>query len=278
MIKVLIVEDEDLIRKGLAYTIDWANMGCTIVGEAANGQEGVEKIQELKPDLVITDIKMPIMDGLEMLQDFKERDFEVIIITGYGEFEYAKKAIHLDVYDYLLKPIDEDKFCQIVKEVVKKISEKRIFHQLKTSIKDIDNIKLLDTEFYFKKSEYKYKNTLLVIEYIEKNYFNKISIEDVAEALEVSPSYLSKRFKSDTSRTFNDFLNSYRIQKSINLLVGGNHKVYEIAERVGFSDYKYFSQVFKTYMKCSPMEFMKSNFLIRKGESENDRTSHDRLR
>lgn len=270
MIKVLIVEDEDLIRKGLAYTIDWSSMGCTIIGEAVNGKQGIDQIHKLKPDLVITDIKMPIMDGLEMLQSFKEKDFEVIIITGYGEFEYAKSAIRLGVFDYLLKPIDENKLYQVVTNVVQKISEKRIFAQLKDNIKHMDNIEVLDTEFYFQKSKYKYKNTKFVIEYIENNYHKKIGIEDVAYELEVSPSYLSRKFKSDTSRTFNDFLNSYRIQKSIGLLTEGNHKVYEIAELVGFSDYKYFSQVFKSYMKCSPMEFMKSNFLIRKGEITDD--------
>ncbi|HHX60409.1 MAG TPA: response regulator [Epulopiscium sp.] len=275
MIKVLIVEDEDLIRKGLAYTIDWSKMGCTIVGEAANGQEGIEKIKELSPDLVITDIRMPIMDGLEMLQGFKKRDFEVIIITGYGEFDYAKKAIHLNVFDYLLKPVDENKLCEIITEVVKKIMEKRILSQLKESIKDMDHIEVLGVECYVQKSDYKYKNTSLVIDYIEKGYYNKISMEEVAEVLGVSPSYLSKIFKKDTSRTFNDFLNGYRIHQSINLLIEGRYKIYEIAEMVGYSDYKYFSQVFKSYMNCSPMEFMKSNFLIRKGEILNGTTCNN---
>ncbi|MBM7685876.1 response regulator transcription factor [Defluviitalea raffinosedens] len=270
MFKVLIAEDEDLIRKGLAYTIDWAKMGCMVVGEASNGEEGIKKIEELSPDLVITDIKMPIMDGLQMLQNFKEREFEAIIITGYGEFEYAKKAIELDVFDYLLKPIDEDKLYEVVGEVTKRISEKEILRKLKNTVKDIENIKLIDTEIYCQKSSYKYKNTPVVIDYIVHNYANKISIEDIADQLEVSPSYLSKKFKDDTCHTFNDFLNSYRIQKAINLLTEGKYKVYEIAEMVGFSDYKYFSYVFKSYMCCSPMEFLKANVLVRGGDSESN--------
>lgn len=274
MINVLIVEDEDLIRKGLAYTIDWSKMGCTIVGEAKNGQEGLEKIKELKPGLVITDIKMPIMDGLEMLQSLEERDFEVIIITGHSEFEYAKRAIKLNVFDYLLKPINENKLCEIVIEVTKKITDKMILSQLKDNIKDIKQIKVLDTEFYFQKTKYQYKNTWFIIDYIGRNYFNKISIEDIAMELGVSAGYLSKKFKKDTSHTFNDFLNSYRIQKSINFLIEGGYKVYEIAEMVGFSDYKYFSQVFKSYMKCSPMEFMKSN-VFRREELEDGTTGND---
>lgn len=272
MIKVLIVEDEDLIRKGLAYTIDWAKMGCMVIGEAVNGEEGIKKIEELHPDLVLTDIKMPIKDGLQMLQNFKEREFEVIIVTGYGEFEYTKKAIELNVFDYLLKPIDENKLYEVVGEVIKKISEKEILRKLKNTVKNIENIKVLDTEIYCQKSSYKYKNTPVMIDYIAQNYSNKISIEDIAEKLEVSSSYLSKKFKDDTCHTFNDFLNSYRIQKAINLLTEGNYKVYEIAEMVGFSDYKYFSYVFKSYMHCSPMEFLKSNVLIRGADAENDIT------
>lgn len=92
MIKVLIIEDENLIRKGLINTIDWLSMECIIAGEASNGKEGLKTIIEIKPDLVITDIKMPIMNGMDMLQEASEiYDFEKIILTSYGEFPYAKK-------------------------------------------------------------------------------------------------------------------------------------------------------------------------------------------
>ena len=108
MLKVLIVEDEDIIRKGLAYTIDWVSMGYTVVGEAANGEEGLEKIKELIPDVVIADIRMPKLDGITMIREAsKYIKFESIILTSYAEFEYAQQAIGLKVFDYMLKPIDE---------------------------------------------------------------------------------------------------------------------------------------------------------------------------
>ena len=105
MYRVLIAEDEDIIRKGIAYTMDWVSMGCTIIGEAANGKEGVDKIKELSPDIVLADIMMPMTDGIEMIrQGLEIADFKAIIMTSYADFEYAKKAIELGVSAYLMKP------------------------------------------------------------------------------------------------------------------------------------------------------------------------------
>ena len=109
MYKVLIVEDEDIIRKGLMFMVNWQQAGCVVAGEAADGLEGLEKIRETRPDIVIVDINMPVMDGLEMLEkSIQEYGYDAIIVSGYSEFEYARKAItlgvtavsytHLDVY------------------------------------------------------------------------------------------------------------------------------------------------------------------------------------
>jgi two-component system response regulator YesN len=126
MLKILIAEDEDIIRKGLVFTIDWLSMDCVIAAEAADGEEGLQKIIEHKPDVVITDIKMPKMDGIEMVRRGLEyTKFESLILTSYAEFEYAKKAIELKAYDYLLKPIDEYKIV----EVIQKLHDKLDMHK-----------------------------------------------------------------------------------------------------------------------------------------------------
>ena len=109
MYRVLIVEDEDIIRKGIAYTMDWMSMDCVIAGEAANGKEGVEKILELRPDIVVADIMMPYMNGIEMIRSTKDQvPYKSILLTSYAEFSYAKQAIDLKVSDYLMKPVEED--------------------------------------------------------------------------------------------------------------------------------------------------------------------------
>ena len=96
MYKVLIVEDEDIIRKGLMFMVNWQQAGCVVAGEAADGLEGLEKIRETRPDIVIVDINMPVMDGLEMLEkSIQEYGYDAIIVSGYSEFEYARKAITL---------------------------------------------------------------------------------------------------------------------------------------------------------------------------------------
>lgn len=258
MIKILIVEDEDFIRKGLIGTFDWVGSDCVVVGEAQDGQEGLEKIISLKPQVVITDIRMPKMNGIEMVRNAKEtNEFEVLILSSYSEFSYAKDAIDLKVFDYILKPIDDEYLKEALRKIKKQLEDKYLFNKFKESIKDVKSISLISQENY-STGALTDKYTEKIIEYIIKNYNKKISIEDFAEMYNVSPSYLSRTFKAQTHHTFHDFLNKYRIQKSIELLDSGKYKVYEVSYMVGFSEYKYFCSVFKKYMKYSPIEFLKN--------------------
>lgn len=119
MRKLLIVDDEPIMREGLKCIIPWDDYGFTLCGECENGNEGLKKIIEYNPDLVLVDIKMPGMLGVEMVEEARKRGFTgmVIILTGYSNFDYAKKAINLDVAEYILKPIDEDELIDAVKKV-----------------------------------------------------------------------------------------------------------------------------------------------------------------
>ena len=126
MLKILVVEDEDIIRKGLVYTIDWISMGYVVVGEAPNGEEGLNLIRETHPDVVIADIKMPKMDGITMLREaLKEVTFKSLILTSYAEFDYAQKAISLQVSDYILKPVDEEKLMETMRKLHDEIMKGR---------------------------------------------------------------------------------------------------------------------------------------------------------
>lgn len=257
MIKILVVEDENFIRKGLIGTFDWLKCQCVVIGEAENGLIGLEKIEKLKPDLVITDIRMPKMNGIEMLRKAKEiYDVESFILSSYDDFSYAKQAIDLRVFDYILKPIDEEYLEKALKKFKDYYDDKILSNKLKETIAQNKKTELIDLKYYESNSIYD-RYTKKIIEYITVNYNNKISIEDLAEKYGVSVSYLSRQFKSITSHTFHDFLNKYRIQKSIELLQSGNYKVYEVSDMVGFSEYKHFSTVFKKYTSYSPSEFLK---------------------
>lgn len=273
MIRIVIVEDEEIIRKGLIFTVDWTSLDCVIVGEAEDGIEGKRIIQETKPDLVISDIKMPFKSGLEMIKELKEEhSFEALILSSYSEFEFAKKAIELEVFDYILKPVDENILKETIEKVKKRINEKHAFAEYKNKKIEVSTTNTFDINYYLNEQSFKEKYVKEAFDYIFDYYKMKIGIEDLSLKFNVSTSYLSRQFKKVTGHTFNDFLNRYRIQKSIELLISGEYKVYEVADMVGFKEYKYFSQVFKQYVKCSPLEFLKANY---KSKGDQNNVSND---
>ncbi len=253
MYRVLIVEDEDIIRKGIAYTMDWMGMGCTIAGEAANGKEGLSKIGELRPDIVLADIMMPGMDGIEMLRQAKEiATFKSIILTSYADFEYAKKAIDLSVSAYLMKPVDEDELKEAIAKITAELEKEHVYEQLSEKQVSVEN-----GDAVFIKSDKENDYVQHVLEATKESYADKISIETFSEQLGVSASYLSRKFKEATGTSYLDFLNKYRVQQAVKLLETGKYKVYEVSDMTGFTDYKHFSTVFKRYTNASPSEFIK---------------------
>lgn len=266
MIKVLIVEDEDIIRKGLIYTYDWLELDCIVVGEATNGQEAIEMIDSLEPDIVITDIKMPIVNGIEILQHYPERTFEVIFVTGHADFEYAKSAIEHQVNHYILKPIDKQELIRVMKETIELHKHKEKLQLIENKIKEMDDFNLIDIEFYCNNSSYRHSQTLQAIQYIMEHYFEKITNVSMSDELQISRTQLTKFFKEDTNHTLNDFINKYRIQMALKLMLKSDFRIYEIAEKVGYSEYKYFSQVFKNYMAYTPTDFLQLKMITKKSE------------
>jgi two-component system response regulator YesN len=255
MYRVLIVEDEDIIRKGIAYTMDWMGMGCTIVGEAASGSEGLGKIKELSPDIVLADIMMPVMDGIEMIRTAKEDAnmpaFKSIILTSYADFDYAKKAIDLDVSAYLMKPVDEQELVGAIGKIITELEKERQFEQLSEKKKAAD-----ETAALFIKSDKENDYIQQILDFTKEHFSEKISIEAFSEKMGVSASYLSRKFKEATGTSYLDFLNKYRIQQAVGLLETGKYKVYEVSDMTGFTDYKHFNTVFKRYTNVSPSEFL----------------------
>jgi two-component system response regulator YesN len=259
MLKVLIVEDESIIRKGLIHAVDWLKLNCIIVGEAGDGVEGLKLIEEQRPDLVITDIKMPVMGGIEMLEKaLKEHRFHSIILTSYSEFEYAKQAISLKVFEYLLKPVDEEKLVSLIESIKREIEQEKVFGNIIEKAKAVNKINLVDLDIYIFSGNKTNHYVSEALKQIKLNYHKKISIESIANDLNVSSSYLSRKFKETTSQTFLDILNKHRVQKAAELLNTGKYKVYEISDMTGFSDYKHFCNVFKKYTQISPTEFTRS--------------------
>lgn len=247
MLKVLLVEDEVIIRKGLLYEMDWLAQGFLVVGGAGDGEEGLQKIIELEPDIVITDIRMPFKDGLTMIEEgLVVRSFESIILTGYSEFEYAQTAISLGVTEYILKPVDFNLLRQALQKL--KHSKKEQPHEIgemKVGWDGVNESRKISTY------------TENVIEFIRLHYSEKVTLSQVSEACSVSSVHLNAKLKEDTQLTFTELLNRYRIMKATEMIKNEKALIYEVAEAVGFKDYKYFSSVFKKYVGVSPSSFLK---------------------
>jgi two-component system response regulator YesN len=234
-----------------------------VIGTAANGLEGLSLIRSLCPDIVFTDIKMPQMDGIEMLEEAnKNFTFKSVILTSFSEFDYAKKAISLDVTEYLLKPVDERKLREIVRRIESEIEEGKIYNEILEKTRDMGELKLDNVEIYTDFSDTSCVYTTEVLDQIRKNYAKKISLDTIAEELGVSNSYLSRKFKDDTGLTFHDMLNRFRLQKAIELLNKGIYRIYEVSDMSGFYDYKYFCSVFKKHIGVAPTEFLKTRRII----------------
>lgn len=256
MLRVLIAEDEDMIRKGLIYTIDWLSMGCVVVAEAANGQEGLEKILEYKPDVVIADICMPFLDGIEMIKKASEQvRFQSVLLTSYADFEYARRAIEARVCEYLLKPVDEAVLGELMERLGNEIASSRQKEQALEQAELEGGAMNLEYYMQLDRSDNQYVSTTIGI--IRERFGERLSIEGISEELGVSASYLSRKFKEITGQTFLDFLNKYRVQQAVQLLNQRIYRISEISEAVGFSDYKHFCSVFKKYTLKSPTKFIK---------------------
>lgn len=254
MLKLIIVEDEDIIRKGLVYTIDWLGMDCVVVADASDGVEGLAKILEHRPDIVITDIRMPRLDGFGMVEEARQHvEFRRIFLTSYAEFEYARRALELKAADYLLKPVEEEK----IRTVIKGIQEDHARRREKESLQEGSRGPGLDFDYYIGLDTTENGYVSKAIREIRENYPQKISVETIAMEFGVSTSYLSRKFKEVTGHTFLDFLNIYRVQQAVALLRTNRYRVYEVSDRTGFSDYKHFCTVFKRYTSMSPTVFMK---------------------
>ncbi len=252
MYQVLIVEDEEIIRKGLVYTIPWSEMDCVVVGEAANGVEGTAQIEKLRPDIVLVDINMPVKDGLEMLREtISQHHFSAVILSGYSSFDYAKTAMHLGVTEYLLKPINREELRKAVENAKQRQEMRHAWVDRRQEKGELLHIQLLDKAV----DEETDQIAGQMLAFIEQHFSEKIVMQDVVSHLNYSETFLNKRFKKVTGMTFTEYLNRFRIQKAVEILKDESISSPEAGYLCGFSTPKYFKDVFRKYVGCTPKEY-----------------------
>lgn len=247
MYKVMLVDDEEIIIEGLKKAVPWAEFGCEISGSADNGFDGLKMIRELMPDILITDIRMTGKSGLQMLRDLAGEfpEMQIIVLSGYREFDYAQEAIRLGVLRFLLKPSKMDELREAVSAACARLK----------AINEEETEKILPDEARDAAPGFIVANAL---RYMQEHYAQKLSLNEVAETNYVSPWHLSKLLKRETGENFIDILNSLRVDNAKKMLKNPALKIYEISERVGFSDIAYFSKTFKKIAGITPNEYRHS--------------------
>ena len=253
MIKAVLIEDEKLLRKELILTTPWNQLGCELLGEAENGLDGLALIHRIKPHIIITDINMPGIDGLTMIQKVQSRDYQpkVILLTGHSDFEYARKALRLGVIEYLLKPIDDSELYSLIKRTVENIRSNNDHVQIseKFEIQQNSRTRLKgNSDHYIQQA----------VEYIQRNFNYDISLQDSSQHLGISPGYLSHIFKKSTGYTFLEYITLFRIRHSLILLKEQNLQVSDVAYKCGFQDSGYFIQLFKKHTGVTPGKYRTS--------------------
>lgn len=246
MYKILVVDDEVFVRKGIVSETDWASMNCEVVAEAENGLDALEAVKKYSPDLIISDIRMPKMDGLDFLKTLREmeNDVPLIFLTAYSEFEYAKQALRYFACDYLLKPFEDGE----LEAAVKRVLEENVRN--KETPSESVTADVSDKSPYIKEA----------VAYIEANYSNPdISIGMIAGNLDISEGHLSHLFKKEMEDTISSYITKYRMNVAKNLLKDCRNRVSEVSEKVGYKDVAYFSSTFKKTVGESPSEFQTHN-------------------
>lgn len=244
MYQILIAEDEYLLRSELALCEDWNALGFRSPILAENGEQGLQIALAQHPDVILTDIRMPVRDGLSMLGELHAQGIHIpsIVISGYDEFQYAVEAMRCGVIDYLLKPIDQERFHQTLADVVARLQERQEAESIAASQNEpVSNLYLQQATAY-----------------MQEHYAEDLHIADVARALYLSDAYLGRLFVRGYRMKFTDSLNRIRIQNAIPLLKNPRWKLYQIAQKCGYRDQQYFSNVFKKTMGVTPYQFRHS--------------------
>lgn len=227
--------------------------GCECVDEVEDGAVGEEKIAELQPDIVITDITMPVKSGLEMIADTREKfNYIAIILTGYSEFEYAQQAIRNGVSDYVLKPLDMDEMRTALEKAVRLAGDNQYLQQREDEAEAVRSRTALPPL-----SEDKVTDPLVlrIVAYLKENYQSKITLADLQEQFHYSERYINQKFQKELGTTVIDYLNRCRIQNALELIRKGKLPISQIGWECGIGEYKYFNHVFKKYIGCSVREY-----------------------
>ena len=241
---VLVAEDEVLLRENLVKKLGEHRPVFEVVAQAADGREALEAIAELLPDLLITDIRMPVLDGLELIRQayLNYPDLLVLIVSGHDEFRYAQIAMQYGVTDYLLKPVSAGELRAALARVAARLeARERDFQREHPGPAEVPAQEELVGR---------------IREYLRAHFREEISLGTLAARFHVNPPYLTRVFKRLAGQAPVRYLRDLRIGQARRLLESRPElEIKEVGEIVGYADQGYFSRVFKQALGVSPLEY-----------------------
>lgn len=241
-VKLLIADDEDVIRNGIGKYVKLHTDRFDKIYLAENGQETIDLLLKYQPDILLLDVQMPLKTGIDVMKEAKQAGLcpITIILSGYDAFKYAQQALRLGARDYILKPVRSSDILSLLLSLA---------DEIEGTGQDTDEMRT-DVSQTVEKAR----------EYIEENYFENLTLQQVADKAAVSAGYLSTLFNKELGCSFIDYQNQIRIRHACTYLQQNYFKTYEIAYKIGFHDEKYFSKVFKKVMGISPSEYKKGKW------------------
>lgn len=248
MYKAIIIDDEPWTILDIEQTFALKDMGFEIIGSFRSPLKALPAIMSKKPELIITDIRMPGMTGLELIQKVRAQHLncEFIIVSGYNDFAYAKEAIAYGVTGYCLKPLDPAETAACLERARTALN--------RCSVLPSDSPYIDDT---FER----------ILNHMNTHFPEKLSLKSLAAAFDLNPNYCCTLFTKYLGKTFSQHLTELRITEAQSLLKTTAHSLEKIAQMVGYNDYFYFSKVFKKHCSYSPKEYRRQFYNIKESDS-----------
>ncbi|WP_151733553.1 response regulator transcription factor [Paenibacillus tengchongensis] len=247
---ILVVDDEPRTRQGIKQTLEQWAAGRYTVETAENGVEARERLLKERFHLLITDVRMPQVSGLELIRSLSavHRKPAVIVISGYAEFTYVQQALQLGAFNYLLKPLDKAELLRVAEEALKHEEE----GQRREKLEKLVDHRLLEID---PDQPVMGEAVREALAYVEGHLGDQLTMAEVAGRLHLNASYFSVLFKEQTGLPFSEYLTRLRLQRAKELLLNSRLSVAEIGESVGYRTDKYFIKVFKEHEGVSPSRY-----------------------
>jgi len=262
MYKMLIVDDNPLDRQGISGLLPWKSLSCEIVGLHTNGLDALSAIEDAQPDILLTDVQMPLMDGIELGHCVKKKypAVQLIFMSNYNDFTFAKEALQLEATDYVLKPIRKAELQEAVTKVTNKLARERTMRQEREALLQQYRGSMPESE-QGEAASYHAKLTEQVKSIIAAKYMHPITVQEIADDLFLSVSHANNLFKKQTGQKIFDYLTAYRMEKAKLLLRQSDKRIYEVVEEVGYTNKSHFCLIFKKHFGFSPSDY-RSQFIV----------------